>query len=149
MHLDRPFDVELASHREPGDVHVEEDLGAARRVAPPRADRFEDRLACAGRGDDRGQSGSKRIAFAALAVMPKEPMAIRVRNEAEAQPTVEQRLCELIMKLAPVPERVVGMLVATVAGADLPNRLPYRVVTRHVGPRPTDVMRPRERALER
>ena len=147
VHLNRPLDVELASHREASHMHVEQDLGAARRVAPARANRVEDRLACASRGDDGGQPGSKRIALSTLAVMPEESVAVRVRDEPETQAAVEQGLGELVVKLAPVPERVIGMLVAAVAGADLPNRLPHRVVTRHVGPGPTDVVRPGERAL--
>ena len=147
MDFDRPIDVELAPHRKTGDVHVEQNLGAAGRVAAARANRFENRLARTGRTNDRRQPGSKRVALSAFAVMPKEPVAVRVRDETKAQTCVEQRLGKLVVELPTVPERMIGVLVAAVARADLPNRLPFWVVSGNVGAGPTDVVRPRERTL--
>ncbi len=61
-------------------------------------------------------------------------------------PRREHRFDHLVAQVAARAERMVGVARSTVAGADLPDRLPDRVVRLLVGAGPADVVRHREAA---
>ena len=79
--------------------------------------------------------------------MPKQTVTVRVCDEAESEASIEERLGKLAVELAPMTERMPGMLVASVARADLPDRLTDRIVTLDVSAGPADVVRPGEGSL--
>ena len=147
LNLDRTIDLDLAAHREPSHLDIEQDLGTAGGVAAPRPNRLEDRLSGTRDRKHGRQSRAERITLAALAVVPQQAVAVGVRDEPKPKSAVEQWFYELVAKIATVSERVVRVLVAPVAGTDFPNRLPDRVVPVDIGSGPADVMGSGKRAL--